>query len=122
MKTIALILGFLVVSFSAVAQEKSNVNQSNLKGPAFKNYKHWMHKTTPIKIYSENNKTVLQGPAYKNAQPLKNTSKDLVAVKIGDTDRQKLTGPAYKNYQHWRNTSEQDLVAVKTVDNDVKDN
>ncbi|MGA9636865.1 hypothetical protein [Flavobacterium sp.] len=116
MKTIALILGFLVVSFSAVAQEETSVKQSDLKGPAFKNYKSWMHKTVPTKIYSENNKAVLQGPAYKNAQPLKNTSKDLVAVKIGNSERQKLTGPAYKNYQPWKNTSKQDLVAVKTVD------
>ena len=104
MKTIALILGFLVVSFSAAAQEKSNVKQSDLKGPAFKNYKHWMHKTAPIKIYSENNKTSLQGPAYKNAKPFSNTSKEnLVEVKTTGSERQKLTGPAYKNHGPWSN-------------------
>lgn len=102
MKTLALILGFLVVSFSAVAQEKSNVKQSDLKGPAFKNYKHWMHKTAPIKVYSENNKTSLQGPAYKNAKPFSNTSKEnLVEVKTTGSERQKLTGPAYKNHGPW---------------------
>ncbi|MDR7209987.1 hypothetical protein [Flavobacterium piscis] len=102
MKNIALILGVLLISFSAFAQEKSNVKQSDLKGPAFKNYKPWMHKTQPIKIYSENNKTSLQGPAYKNNQPVRNTSKqDLVEVKIGGTERQKLTGPAYKNHGPW---------------------
>lgn len=102
MKNIALILGVLLISFSAFAQEESNVKQSDLKGPAYKNYKHWMHKTVPTKIYSENNKTSLQGPAYKNAQPGKSTSqKDLVEVKIGGSERQKLTGPAYKNHGAW---------------------
>lgn len=116
MKNIALILGFLVISCTAVAQEESNVKQSELKGPAFKNYKSWMHKTVPTKIYSENNKISLQGSAYKNAQPWRNTSKkDLVEVKIGGSERQKLTGPAYKNYQPWRNTSNQDQVVMKTV-------
>jgi len=102
MKNIALILGVLLFSFGAMAQEKSNVKQSDLQGPAFKNYKPWMHKTEPIKIYSENNKTSLQGPAYKNEQPWRNTSKeDLVEVKIGGSERQKLTGPAYKNHGPW---------------------
>ena len=102
MKNIVLILGVLLISFSAFAQEESNVKQSDLKGPAFKNYKHWMHKTVPTKIYSENNKTTLQGPAYKNQQPGKNTSiQELVEVKIGDSERQKLTGPAYKNHGPW---------------------
>lgn len=101
MKKIALILGFLVISLSGFAQEVNNVKQSDLKGPAFKNYKHWMHKATPTKIYSENNKTSLQGPAYKNQQPGKNISQDLVEVKIGGSERQKLTGPAYKNHGPW---------------------
>lgn len=117
MKKIALILGFLVISLNAFAQEQTNMKQSDLKGPAYKNYKHWMHKATPTKIYSESNKVALQGPAYKNQQALKNTEKgNLVAVKIGGSERQKLTGPAYKNYQPWRDSSKQDLVAEKTVD------
>ena len=102
MKKITLILGVLLISFTAFAQEKSNVKQSDLKGPAFKNYQYWMHKTEPIKIYSENNKKPLQGPAYKNEQTWRNNSKkELVEVKIGDSERQKLTGPAYKNYGPW---------------------
>ena len=102
MKKIALILGVLLMSFGAFAQQKSDVKQSDLKGPDFKNYKHWMHKTEPTKIYSENNKTALQGPAYKNQQPGRNnSSQDLVEVKIGDSERQKLTGPAYKNHGPW---------------------
>lgn len=102
MKKAALILGILLISFGAFAQEKSNVKQSDLQGPAFKNYKSWMHKTEPIKIYSENNKTALQGPAYKNQQPGRSTSeKDLVLVKTAGTEKQKLTGPAYKNHGPW---------------------
>ena len=64
MKNTAMILGILLISFCATAQEKSNVKQSDLKGPAYKNYKSWMHKTVPTEIYSEYNKTALQGPAY----------------------------------------------------------
>lgn len=102
MKKIALILGFLVISFSTSAQEKSNMKQSDLKGPDYKNYQHWMHETEPTKIYSENNKKPLQGPAYKNQQPGINTSsQDLVEVKTVDDERQKLTGPAYKNHGPW---------------------
>ncbi|MGM8363259.1 hypothetical protein ACSV4D_15205 [Flavobacterium sp. ARAG 55.4] len=102
MKNIALILGVLLISFGAFAQEKDNVKQSDLKGPAYKNYKHWMHKTVPTKIYSENNKKALQGPAYKNQQVWKETTnKELVEVKIGGSERQKLTGPAYKNFGPW---------------------
>lgn len=101
MKKAALILGVLLVSFGAFAQAESNVKQSDLKGPAFKNYKSWMHKTVPTKIYSENTKETLQGPAYKNRQSWKDTpNKDLVEVKIVGTDKQ-LTGPAYKNHGAW---------------------
>ncbi|WP_163411365.1 hypothetical protein [Flavobacterium ajazii] len=103
MKNLGLILGVLLISFSAFAQEEpTNLKQSDLKGPDFKNYKVWMHETAPVKIYSEENKTALQGPAYKNEQPVKEISKkDLVEVKIGGSEKQKLTGPAYKNYGPW---------------------
>lgn len=103
MKKIAFILGFLVISLSTMAQEKDNVKQSDLKGPEFKNFKSWMHKAVPTKIYAENNKKSLQGPAYKNQQPFKNTSKqeDLVLVKTTGSEKQKLTGPAYKNHGPW---------------------
>ncbi len=102
MKNIALILGVLSLSFTAFAQEASNVRQNDLKGPDFKNYKHWMHNTEPVKVYSEKNKTTLEGPAYKNEQTWKNNSnKELVEVQIGGGERSKLTGPAYKNYGPW---------------------
>lgn len=104
MKKITLILGILLISFSAFAQVEKNVKQNDLKGPAYKNYKSWMYKTVPIEIYSENNKKSLQGPAYKNQQVSPNSSqKDLVAVKTSGTERQKLTGPAYKNHGPWSN-------------------
>jgi hypothetical protein len=102
MKNIALILGILFISFGAFAQEeKPNVKQSDLKGPAFKNYKHWEHETVAVKIYSEENKIVLQGPAFKNQQPVVTPKENLVQVKIGGSEKQKLTGPAYKNYGPW---------------------
>ncbi|MBP6584992.1 MAG: hypothetical protein KA215_04915 [Flavobacterium sp.] len=102
MKTIALILGVLGVSFSGFAQEENNVKKGDLKGPAFKNYKVWMDKSEPVKIYSENNKKTLVGPAYKNQEPFRNTPKeDLVLVNTASTERQKLTGPAYKNFGPW---------------------
>jgi hypothetical protein len=103
MKNIVLILGVLLISFSAFAQEEPvKVKQSDLKGPAFKNFNHWKHETVSTKIYSENDKIALQGPAYKNAQPMKDAPKqELVEVKIGDPERLKLTGPAYKNYGPW---------------------
>lgn len=116
MKKIAFILGFLVISFSAMAQEKNSVKQSDLKGPAFKNFKSWMHKAVPTKVYSESNKVALQGPAYKNQHPAKSIPQEnLVLVQTTGSEKQKLTGPAYKNHGPWNNTSKQELVAVETV-------
>jgi len=104
MKKVAIILGFLVVSFGALAQDKSDVKRSDLQGPAYKNYKPWKHETTPVKIYSVNKKKSLTGPAYKNYKPWKDTSKvEMVVVSTG-SERQKLTGPAYKNYKPWKKT------------------
>ncbi|KQB42193.1 hypothetical protein RCH33_1535 [Flavobacterium daejeonense] len=120
MKKIALILGFLVISFNAMAQEENHVKQSDLKGPAYKNFKSWMHKAVPTKVYSESNKVALQGPAYKNQKPGKSTTaqENLVLVQTTGSERQQLTGPAYKNHGPWNNTAKQDLVAVETVKDD----
>jgi len=102
MKTIALIFAVLGFSFSSFAQEESNIKKNDLKGPAYKNYKVWMDKSEPLKLYSENNKKPLTGPAYKNQQISNDSSKkDLVVVKTSGNERQKLTGPAYKNYGPW---------------------
>ncbi|AWG23623.1 hypothetical protein FFWV33_10245 [Flavobacterium faecale] len=102
MKKVLLILGFLFFSLGAFAQEKSNVRQNELKGPAYKNYKPWMHETVPVKIYTDNNKQDLKGPAYKNYQVARDTSeKDLVLVTTNGDARQKLKGPAYKNFGPW---------------------
>jgi hypothetical protein len=102
MKTVALILGLLGISFSGVAQVESNQKQSDLKGPAFKNYKVWMDQSEPIKVYSENNKKSLVGPAYKNQQAWTTIPKEnLAVVKTAGNERQKLTGPAFKNFGPW---------------------
>lgn len=102
MKTLALIFAVIGISFSTHAQAETNIKQNDLKGPAYKNYKVWLDKSEPIKIYSENNKKPLVGPAYKNQQVSTDSSKkDLVLVKTSGDERQKLTGPAYKNYGPW---------------------
>ncbi|MFC6876755.1 hypothetical protein ACFQZF_09555 [Flavobacterium myungsuense] len=102
MKKLALILGVLTISGSVLAQEQSNVKQSDLKGPAYKNYQIWSDKSEPVKIYSQIKIKSLEGPAYKNQQQLKNSPKeDLVLVSTSSNERQKLTGPAYKNYGPW---------------------
>ena len=101
MKKATLVLGLFVVSFSALAQEKSEVKQSDLKGPDYKNYKAWMHKAVPTKIQSATTVKTLQGPAYKNYQLGRDTSRvEQTLVNTAGNDQQNLKGPAYKNYNH----------------------
>jgi len=101
MKTATLILGLFVLSFSALAQDKSEVKQSDLKGPEYKNFKPWMHKAVPTKLQSATTVKTLQGPAYKNNQHGRATSNaEQALVTTGGNEQQKLKGPAYKNYNH----------------------
>ncbi len=94
-----LILGLFVVSFGAMAQEKSPVQQNDLKGPEYKNYKVWMHKLEPTIIQSDATPQTLQGPEYKNRRPGKEASNvEQALVSTVGTEQQKLQGPAYKNY------------------------
>lgn len=98
---------FLIIVFLSVkgfAQEKANVKRNNLKGPAYKNYKPWLHKTKPVTIYIKKNKVKLMGPAFKNRK-VWNTDKntEYVAINITGSKRQKLTGPSYKNYKYSKN-------------------
>ncbi|MRX47319.1 hypothetical protein [Pedobacter puniceum] len=102
MKKVALILGLFVLSFGALAQEKSEVKQSDLKGPEYKNFKSWMHKAVPTKIQSASTVNTLQGPAYKNQNLRKNTSNtEMALVSTVGNEQQNLKGPAYKNYNHF---------------------
>ena len=101
MKKALVIIGLFAVSLGAMAQEKSAVQQSDLKGPEYKNYKVWKHKLVPTKVQSAATVTTLQGPEYKNQQPGRNASKveqSLVSTK--GNEQQKLKGPAYKNFNH----------------------
>lgn len=101
MKKALVILGLFVVSYGAMAQDKSAVKQSDLKGPEYKNFKHWMHKAVPTKITSATTVETLQGPAYKNRQPGRDVSSEKqTLVTIGGNEQQKLKGPAYKNFNH----------------------
>ncbi len=103
MRKIVFLLVFLVVSFSAFSQEKTNIKRSDLQGPAYKNYKPWKHNVKTTKVFTQNSKKKLLGPAYKNYKPWNdNSKKELVIIKIGDSERQRLKGPAYKNYKVWR--------------------
>jgi hypothetical protein len=104
MKKVALILALFVVSFGALAQQKSDVKQSDLKGPEYKNFKSWMHKPVETKVYSASEVKTLQGPEYKNQKPGKNTvNVEQALVTALGNEHQKLKGPAYKNFNHHTN-------------------
>ena len=96
-----MILGLFAVSFSAMAQDKSPVQQGDLKGPEYKNYKVWMHKLEPTKANSAATAQTLQGPEYKNRRPGREASNvEQALVSTFGTEQQKLQGPAYKNFNH----------------------
>lgn len=101
MKTAIVILGLFVVSFSAMAQDKSPVKQNDLKGPEYKNYKFWMHKAAPTKVQSAAEAATIQGPEYKNRQPAREASNvEQALVSTVGTEQQNLKGPEYKNFNH----------------------
>ena len=101
MKKVALIIALFVVSFGALAQDKKEVKQSDLKGPEYKNHKAWMHKAVETKVYSAAKANNLQGPDYKNQKPGKNSLKaNKVLATTTGSEQQKLKGPAYKNYNY----------------------
>ena len=108
MKNLALVLAFLFVSLGAFAQKRSD-----LKGPEYKNYKPWKHKSEPTQVYTSNRKSDLKGPEYKNYKPSNNDSEiRLTAVSYG-SERSQLTGPKYKNYKHFKKGSKENTsVAV----------
>lgn len=97
MRTTMLILLLSLFTIGAFAQKRSD-----LKGPAYKNYKPGQHISEPTLVYTVTNKKELKGPAYKNKKPWQDKSdKKYVAITYG-SDRSKLKGPAYKNYKPWR--------------------
>jgi hypothetical protein len=102
MKKVALILGVFGFSYGVFAQDANYVKQSDLKGPAYKNYQVWKDKSEPVKIYSQIERKSLQGPAYKNQQSLESTPKEnLELVNTVSSERRKLTGPEFKNFGPW---------------------
>ncbi len=96
MKNLVLVIAFVFISTSIFAQKRKD-----LKGPAYKNYKVWEHKSEPTPIFVNTNKKDLKGPAYKNYKPWRDNSKKTKIVVVS-SKRSKLTGPAYKNYKPWR--------------------
>ena len=97
MKKLLLTTSILLLSLSAFAQKRSD-----FKGPEYKNYKPWLHKTEPTKVYTISKENKLTGPEYKNQKPWENTSKKNYTVVTIGSERSKLRGPAYKNYKPWR--------------------
>lgn len=100
MKKALIVLGLFAMSFGAMAQEKNEVKQSDLKGPAYKNFKHWMHKAVPTTLQSAATVETLQGPAYKNRKPGATSNTEQALVITSGAEHQKLKGPAYKNFNH----------------------
>ena len=96
-----IMLGLFAVSFSAMAQDTSPVKQKDLKGPEYKNYKVWMHRSEPTIVQSSATAETLQGPEYKNRKPGKEVSnvEQSIVTTIG-SEQQKLQGPEYKNFIH----------------------
>ncbi|GAA4802200.1 hypothetical protein [Litoribaculum gwangyangense] len=97
MKNLAFVLLFMFVSFGVFAQKRGD-----FKGPAYKNYKPWLHKSETTLVYSVSKKEQLTGPAYKNKKPWQNKSQKTYVPIVFGSERSKLTGPAYKNYKPWR--------------------
>ena len=97
MKTLIVTFVIAFMSLSLSAQKRSD-----LTGPAYKNYKPWLHDNEPATVYSVAKKENLTGPKRKNQKPWENKSdKVYTSINFG-SDRNKLTGPAFKNYKPWR--------------------
>ncbi|WP_242083635.1 hypothetical protein [Aestuariivivens sediminis] len=96
MRNLVLFLTLSLVSYGVMAQKRSE-----LRGPAYKNYKPWLNKSEPLTVYSFSKKENLTGPAFKNQKPWnKNKTVKYTSVVVG-SERSKLMGPAYKNYKPW---------------------
>lgn len=100
MKNISLILLIMFASFSVFAQKRSDY-----KGPAYKNYKPWLHKSEPTLVFSVSKQEKLTGPAYKNQKPWQNKSQNTYTPIVFGSERSKIKGSAYKNYKPWRKNS-----------------
>ncbi|MBD0823328.1 MULTISPECIES: hypothetical protein [Aestuariibaculum] len=94
MKNLLFILAFVFVSFSAFSQDRSD-----LKGPAYKNYKPWKHKTEAKPVFTSNTKTDLKGPEYKNRKVWKKSEEASYTQVVVENKKANLMGPAYKNYK-----------------------
>lgn len=96
MRTIAATVFIFILYSSTFAQ-----NKSDLRGPAYKNYKPWLQKSPPVVIYTLPIKTKLQGAAFKNYKPWQNKLANKYVPVFFGSERSKLQGPAYKNYKPW---------------------
>ena len=99
MRNLILCLVAALMSIGLMAQ-----NRSELKGPAYKNYKPWLNKTEPVVVYTLEKQEKLIGPAYKNRKPWDEKGEVKYTAVVFGSERSKLRGPAYKNYKPWRKT------------------
>ncbi|NJX14006.1 hypothetical protein [Tamlana crocina] len=98
MKNIAIILALVfAASISAYAQKRSD-----LKGPAYKNFKHGQQKTEATPIYAVAKEEKLTGPAYKNKKHTNDTADKTYTTVVFGSDKSDLKGPEYKNHKPWR--------------------
>lgn len=104
MRNTILTLSIVLLSVGAFAQKRSD-----FKGPAYKNYKPWLHESEPTLIYTKTSETKLTGPAYKNKKHWQNKSENKYAPITFGSERAKLRGPAYKNYKPWRKNDKENL-------------
>jgi len=79
--------------------------RTNLKGPAYKNYKPWKKSEKEVQEIqlTTSKKSELVGVDYKNYKVLDDTeNKSVKKITLVTSKRRKLTGPAYKNFKPWK--------------------
>jgi hypothetical protein len=103
MKKSILITIITLVAISSYAQKRNE-----LMGPAYKNYKPWMHENEPDIVYTIEKKENLTGPKYKNKKAWDKSNEAGRTPVVFGSDRSKLSGPEYKNYKPWRKNEKED--------------
>ena len=95
MKNITLFLSFvLLITFGVTAQD------SDLKGPAYKNRKTWKNPNPATTVIVKDGETK-KGAGVKMMLPLERKTGELKTVTF-EINRNTLKGPAYKNKKVWQ--------------------
>ncbi|WP_299548934.1 hypothetical protein [Seonamhaeicola sp.] len=105
MRTLIFTLAMVFIASGVFAQKRSD-----LKGPAYKNYKPWLNKdkSEPATVvYTTTKKEKLMGPAFKNNKPWQNNNNKEYNKVAFNSKRVELKGPAFKNYKPWKKDSDE---------------